>query len=330
MLSAPIAPPGLKSQNVSEKTDSTKQTEASGKEHDLSFETNSAEESDSFTIRSLSQEHITLKLQLLTRTGMKLSRISLLSNYTPRNSALWSISSQWEVGGYTPKLAYAPSVRVRTFLEEFWRPDSEIREEYISKLKAQQIMDLKTQKRHQTLVIIDWDGTLFCGSDLGEIKGNVNSTEDKETLKLLDETASNLLSKAIEYCSPFIITSYNESLVESRARIFLPLTSELMHKNKIKIVSTSHYEVSPHQNGKEHQGSWQGFLFEKEKLESDVGTNIMCMVDSQTKIDMISVLAGHFEKPIVKIVKFKEFSKVKEVIKQQKLLIREFENILFS
>lgn len=331
MLSSVLPSQDLKAPNNSDETNSTKLTEASNKEQDTSFDTNPPEENEMATLRSMSQESITIKIHLLARTGNDISRVSLLSNYTPRHSEAWSyrqsISSQLEESkfcGFIPKIAHVPMVKAKSFVEEFWRPDSEIREDYFSRLKSQQVMGLRPKKKHQTLVIMDWDGALFCGSDLEEIKSSKRSEPDSDILKSLDETLSMLLTKVTEYCSPFIITSYDESLVESRSRIFLPMTFQVIMKNKVKIISTSHY-VHTHNNR-----SWQTLLFSAEKYEKNVGTNIMCMVDSQTKIDMISVLAGHFEKPLVKIVKFKEYSKVREVIKQQKLLIREFENILFS
>lgn len=322
--------------NLPKTATSTKQTEESTKDQDLSFDTSDLQsDSDPFNNNKFLQENVALKLQLLTRTGMSTSRISLVSSTISRPSAVLSyqqsISSQLEElksnDFLFPRFSASPQLKEVSYAEAFWKPDDDIRDGYLYRLKAGNILGSKHRRKHQSFAIIDWDGGLFCGSDLEELKEKASLGKGQALLKALDEMASSLLLKMIEYCETFIMTSYSETLVEYRARLFLPKTYSVIVEKHIQVISTRHYEPS------DIRGSLlkkEGLFRIREKYHESLVTNMVCVVNSPAKVDMVSVLAKQFDGAILKIVKLKEYPNVNEVLKQQQLLLREFETMFYT
>jgi len=302
-----------------------------------SFSENFSEKSVSSPNRdSYPLEGISLKLQLLTRTGISASRISLLSSScNGQSSFAQSVSMPCEEARAQESLLLdkLPKQNIKAEVVQEVKVRDEFRDKYIGSLKTRNILDSEAKKKHQSFMLVDWDGALFGGVDIEEVKNNQKFIKGDSILRMLDETASKLLAKAAAHCPVFIVTSYSEKNVEYSLRLYLPLTNQVFEKYNIEIIS-----LQADEDEKENYASAasqepktpKGLMDLKKKFREDIGTNIMCVVDSETKIDIIQKFTGKFEGALVKFMRFKDSVKVSQLMKQQELLIKEFENIFFS
>ena len=313
------------------------QTQAFTEDRNSSFENISERNIDSPTNEHFPPENVSIKLQLLTRAGMTASRISLLSSCLDRLSFAQSVNPLSEEIKPRDSLlldkANIQSIKVDLEKENEKKVNGEFRNKYLANLRHMNILDSKSKKKHQSIMLIDWDGALFGGIDIEEVKNNQKFIKSESTLKVLDETASKLLTKAAENCSVFIITSYDEDLVDHNSSLYLPLTYQVMKRYSMQVISLrrDHEEnYSSHTTSGSQSPEIKKLMDIRKKLGDDVRSNIICVVDSETKIDIVQKLTDTFEGALVKFLRFKECVKVSQLIKQQELLVKEFENIFFS
>jgi len=286
---------------------------------------------------SYQNEGVSLKLQLLARAGVKASRISLLSGCSNGQSSFaQSVSLPCEELRAEQSLLLdkvpKQSLKVEVVPEPKAKVRDEFRDKYISSLKAKNILDSESKKKHQSFMLIDWDGGLFGGVDIEEVKRNQKLIQGEPALKTLDETASKLLAKAAAHCPVFIVTSYNDKTVEYTMRLYLPLTYQAFEKHSMEIISL-HEDEDDKENCVSRESEpkvAKGLMNLKKKFREDLQTNIICVVDSETKIEMLERFTGKFGGALVKFMRFKDCVKVAQLIKQQELLMKEFENIFFS
>ena len=310
------------------------QTQASTEDLTSSFENVSERNIDSPTNEHFPPENVSIKLQLLARAGISSSRISLLSSCLDRLSFSQSINPLSEETKPRDSLLLdkgaIQSLKVDLEKENEKRVHGEFRSKYLTNLRHMNILDSKTRKKHQSIMLIDWDGALFGGIDIEEVKNNQKFIKSESTLKVLDETASKLLTKAAENCSVFIVTSYDEDLVDHNSSLYLPLTYQVMKRHNMHVISLQRDHEETETSSESQSQEIKGLMDIRKKLGDDVRSNIICVVDSETKIDIIQKLTNTFEGALVKFLRFKECVKVSQLIKQQELLVKEFENIFFS
>lgn len=72
------------------------------------------------------------------------------------------------------------------------------------------------------------------------------------------------------------------------------------------------------------------FLETQENLDDAMITNIIALGDSMMEIDAAHHLALKFQKALIKTVKFREFPKPNELVKQLNLVINKFDEICNS
>jgi len=300
--------------------------------------------SESFSEKSLfspkkdrySLEGVALKLQILTRTGISASKISLLSgSCNGLSSFAQSVSMPCEDLRAQDSLLLLdklPRQVIKSEVVENPKPKvrDEFRDKYIASLKTRNILDSDSKKKHQSFMLIDWDGALFGGADIEEVKSNQKFIKGDSLLKMLDETASKLLAKAAAHCPVIIVTSYDPKAVEYSLRLYLPLTYQIFEKHNMQIISLREDENENHNSQESERRVPKELMNLKKKFADDVGTNILCVVDSETKIHIIEKFTQKFDGAYVKFMRFKDSVKVAQLVKQQELLMKEFENIFFS
>jgi len=331
--------PAPKTPKVSVKAKSYKKAP----EPDISYETNSQDDTDIQSNKNFVPETNSLKIKLMARTGISISRISYTSCNTTGTSALDScqnsISSQHEeqkpfdllplrLESMQRVSSAQKLVPEKSFAEEFMRTDTDIRNRYIGSLQQNKMLGFRHKNKCQAFVILDWEGTIYGGTDLDDIKSNDFVAVGKPSLKGLDKAVCNLLGEMLEYCEVFISTSYNESEVLLSARLYMPQTYKVMQKRGIQVICTRSSGVS--ESDELFETKKMGLMSLMDRFKPDVMTNMICVVDSHTKIAAMESLANRFDAPMVKILKFKEYPKVGEMIKQQEILLKEFENIFFG
>ena len=213
----------------------------------------------------------------------------------------------------------------------FIRNGDEIRNSYISKLITKKILTSQKEKSHNSIIIFDWDDTLFPTSSLtkkGLYIDNKELTEkEKEKISKLEELVLNILTLSIEKGDTFIITNAGKGWVEYTSMKYYPRIKNVLEK--IKIISARENYENEYPNDSQ---MWKmlSFLDVYKNLNSNLVTNIICLGDSFIEIQAGLKLASMFTQAFIKVVKFRESPKFDELIKQLKLIYNQFNSIYSS
>lgn len=208
----------------------------------------------------------------------------------------------------------------------FEKSVEEVRQGYINKLLNMKILNLKPSKKHQTIIIFDWDDTLLCTSFLLRIGDVDKSSEDLKALKPLDDGVSKLLLKAIGCGEVFIITNSEDGWVEYSAKFFLPKTLDVIIDNKVQIIS-ARSKFQHHYPCDMKRWKQEAFLDMKKRFDTNIVTNLICLGDSSVEIEAGHMLARQFSKAMIKTVKFKENPLPEELVKQVELVLEKLDTI---
>jgi len=121
-----------------------------------------------------------------------------------------------------------------------FKRSEDLRKSYISKLIATKIWQpSKKEKKHNTMIIFDWDDTLLCTSYLtptGIFNDDFELSEkDKEKISKLEGHVLKILKLAVAKGDTYIITNAAPGWVEYSCERFYPEVFEIL--NKVTIVS---------------------------------------------------------------------------------------------
>ena len=211
------------------------------------------------------------------------------------------------------------------------RSARDIRNSYIQKLAYNGYLPINKPKTHNSLIIFDWDDTLLPTTFLtqgGIFNENIILTEnDQKKIEKLENSVLTLLNMAIAKGDVYIITNAGLGWVEYSAEKFYPSVFEIL--NKITIISASG-EWEKEFPGDSRKWKIQTFLSLKDKLNTKLVTNIICLGDSLFEIEAGRVLANSFKEAFVKTIKFKEGPKPEELNKQLMLVSNQFNSIVIA
>ena len=213
----------------------------------------------------------------------------------------------------------------------FIRNGDEIRNSYISKLITKNILTGQKEKSHNSIIIFDWDDTLFPTSSLTKngiyIDYNNLTEKEKEKISNLEELVLNVLTLSIEKGDTFIITNAGKGWVEFSSMKYYPKIKNVLEK--IKIISARENYENKYPNDSQ---KWKmlSFLDVQKNLNCNLVTNIICLGDSFIEIQAGLKLASMFTQAFIKVVKFRESPKFDELIKQLKLIYNQFNTIYSS
>jgi len=208
----------------------------------------------------------------------------------------------------------------------FERSDNEMRQCYINKLVNMKILKLEPSRKHQSLIIFDWDDTLLCTSFLLKLGVIDTNSEVMKSISPLDEAGAQLLLKAVGSGEVYLVTNSEEGWVEYSGKFFMPKTLDVIVKNNIQIISarTRFQRRFPTDN---HRWKQEAFLELKKKYDSNVITNLICLGDSNIEMDAAHIMAKQFSQVMTKTVKFKENPQPEELLKQIELVSEKFDTI---
>ena len=219
------------------------------------------------------------------------------------------------------------------FLKDYTKSEN-IRKLYYSKLLQKRVwIPLNDSKRHNNIIIFDWDDTLLPTSYLlsknviyKEKKENKLSEKDQTKIKKLEQLVKNLLEISLSKADVYIITNAGEGWVEQSAKDFYPNIKEIL--DEIEIISArKDYEKKYPENLK----YWKigAFLNLKSRLNEELITNIVCLGDSIFEMEAGKILASNFIHAVIKTIKFMESPRLEELNKQLNLVLNQF-NTIFS
>jgi len=215
---------------------------------------------------------------------------------------------------------------------KFYKSEQKIRKLYYSKLLLQKVwIPLNDSRRHNSLIIFDWDDTILPTSFLTprgifDDKNELNP-KDQARIHKLEETVKNLLSVAVKNGDIYIITNAGEGWVQFSANKYYPSVVEIL--NKIKVISARSLYESKYPNDSK---KWkiEAFLNIKKNVNNDLITNIICLGDSVFEMEAGRILASKFIHAVIKTIKFRENPKPEELNKQLNLVYNQFNSIYTS
>ena len=187
--------------------------------------------------------------------------------------------------------------------------------------------------KYNSIIIFDWDDTLFCTSYL-ENKYNISINEnikisenEKLNLLKLEEKVFKILHLAINSGDTYIVTNSCEGWVNYVTNIFYPLVYKfLINSNKIKIISARKLYENEYPN---NQSIWKlaTFINISKLYNKNVLTNIMCFGDSNLEIEAINRISPLFKESYIKAIMFMQNPNILQLNKQLKLCLNEFTKI---
>ncbi|EGR28120.1 hypothetical protein IMG5_183060 [Ichthyophthirius multifiliis] len=188
----------------------------------------------------------------------------------------------------------------------FYTKCDQLRNKYINKLINNKILKQNQTSKHQTIIIFDWDDTLFCTTSLQAQKFDYISQQQSKNIFNLDISAvKNLLLKIC--------------WVEYSSKIFMPNVFNFITESKIQIISarTKYESQFPSQSH-----LWKIFSFKdlRKNYDKQIITNLICLGDSLIEINAANILSKEFDIVFLKTIKFKEAPKIDELAKQLDLI----------
>jgi hypothetical protein len=210
--------------------------------------------------------------------------------------------------------------------------NDKLRKAYISKLIATKAWQpMMKEKKHNSMIIFDWDDTLLCTSYLTP-SGIFNeefelSKKDKEKLAKLEGIVMKILKFALSNAHTYIITNAAPGWVEFSCRKFYPEVFKILQKITIISARGEYESVFPNEI---KQWKIHAFLDMKKDFDSDLVSNIICMGDSVIEIEAAQILGSKFSQAFIKTIKFRETPKPEELMKQLGLINEQFANIYSS
>lgn len=210
--------------------------------------------------------------------------------------------------------------------------DAFFRNNYINKLTNMKIIRPQHQsKSHQTIVIFDWDDTLFPTTFLTFVGFEKAQTEAKiqKFLNKIDKHVSKLLNKAIKFGKTCIVTNASHNWVETSSERYLPMTYEVLRKNDISVISARAKYESQFPN-EPKRWKLEAFLELKANLMGSVLTNIICIGDSTLELEAAQHICSALSQAILKTIKFKQAPRIEELLKQQEVVLEKFDQIYMT
>ena len=115
--------------------------------------------------------------------------------------------------------------------------------------------------------------------------------------------------------------------MEYSAERFYPKITPIL--DKIQIISArGQYENE--YPGNSRQWKIEAFLMLQNTVNLQLVTNIICLGDSLFEMEAGRILASRFTEAFIKTIKFRESPKLDELIKQLKLVVKQFSSIYIS
>ena len=218
--------------------------------------------------------------------------------------------------------------------EFFLQRAEKIRYSYIQKLVSKAFILPRNNKKkiYNSLIIFDWDDTLFPTSFLARngyfSEQNIYSTEKDEKflkkIEKLEQSVIDLINISLTKGEVYIITNAVVGWVEYTSKQFYPNFYKIL--DKIKIISARGEWENIFPNNIQ-EWKIQTFSNLRNNFNNKLVTNIICLGDSMLEIEAGKILAKFFKEAFIKTVKFKENPKIDELNKQLILVKNQFNAI---
>jgi len=211
----------------------------------------------------------------------------------------------------------------------------DIRNTYLTKLiccniwkpESEEVVIKKEISRYNSIIIFDWDDTLFATSHICPGNKVIRLTRmDIEDLKKLQNTVVKILNYYKDKGDLFIVTNSSYEWLQFSAQNFFPKVYELFKDLRIISAREEFEKFYP-----DDMRQWKISTFKKIKgLYTDKLTNILSFGDNEIELESAYILGQEFKEAYIKTVKFKKGPLLGELTKQLKIVYKSREEILTS
>ena len=192
---------------------------------------------------------------------------------------------------------------------------------------ARSSLNLKDLSPKNNLIIFDWDDTLMCSTFL--VDSPTITEENKKEIKDLETNVIKLLDKCINHADVYIITNSEDGWVKESTNLYYPNLEKEGLLNKLTIISS---KAKYSYRYPSHPKYWKILAFNDilDNYDTTIETNIISIGDNFNDLKASKNLAKKFPNSYLKAIKFKEFPKISEMIKENDLVINQFDYIFKS
>jgi len=200
------------------------------------------------------------------------------------------------------------------------------RVEFLRRLSDEKVWIPKEKRApdHQTLIIFDWDDTLFYTSYLHHKRNYRNDAAIQQQLQSIEKSAYDILDLALGLGQTFIITNAQEGWVEECVDKYMPSLRGMIQK--LPIISAR----SNHERESAHLSEWKNRAFCElgKQLDSQTITNLVAVGDSNFEMEAVHLLGQQFSRSLIKTVKLRECPSPEELMKELVLIGSKFQTIV--
>ena len=202
---------------------------------------------------------------------------------------------------------------------------NKIRLNYYTKLIKNDIWKKRNIKNsYNSLIIFDWDDTLFCTSQIAKnnyLNQNQISKIQKNKILKLENEVKKILQNSIKNGETYIITNSEPGWVEFSCKKFFPSIIDLLDQIKIISARGLYENQCPNDSYMWKMNTFNDIV---NLYDQNLLSNIICIGDSFLEIQAGKNLSNQFKNVFIKTIKFKEEPTIDELIMEIKLVNEKF------
>ena len=202
---------------------------------------------------------------------------------------------------------------------------NKIRLNYYTKLIKNDIWKKRNIKNsYNSLIIFDWDDTLFCTSQIAKnncLNQNQISKIQKNKILKLENEVKKILQNSIKNGETYIITNSEPGWVEFSCKKFFPSIIDLLAQINIISARGLYENQCPNDSYMWKMNTFNDIV---NLYDQNLLSNIMCIGDSFLEINAGKNLSNQFKNAFIKTIKFKEAPTIDELIMEIKLVNEKF------
>ena len=202
---------------------------------------------------------------------------------------------------------------------------NKIRLNYYTKLIKNDIWKKRNIKNsYNSLIIFDWDDTLFCTSQIAKnnyLNQNQISKIQKNKILKLEKEVKKILQNSIKNGETYIITNSEPGWVEFSCKKFFPSIIDLLDQINIISARGLYENQCPNDSYMWKMNTFNDIV---NLYDQNLLSNIICIGDSFLEIQAGKNLSNQFKNVFIKTIKFKEEPTIDELIMEIKLVNEKF------
>ena len=202
---------------------------------------------------------------------------------------------------------------------------NKIRLNYYTKLIKNDIWKKRNIKNsYNSLIIFDWDDTLFCTSQIAKnncLNQNQMSKIQKNKILKLENEVKKILQNSIKNGETYIITNSEPGWVEFSCKKFFPSIIDLLDQINIISARGLYENQCPNDSYMWKMNTFNDIV---NLYDQNLLSNIICIGDSFLEIQAGKNLSNQFKNVFIKTIKFKEEPTIDELIMEIKLVNEKF------